>query len=925
MHTRQPSSPSSKDETWLDAESIHSTHGQPVPVALEDALIGTTLLDTYTVDRVMGEGGMGRIYEAHHVRVSGKRFAIKVLRPELVSNAHIRARFEREMVAIARVTHPGVVAISDVGKTALGLPFMVCEHLGGLDLLAYVRRFGALSDERVVYMGCRVAEALEVAHAQGVIHRDIKPSNVFLLGAFAPLGPEWDRVKIIDFGLSRLAGQDDQLTETGVVLGTPSYMAPEQARGMPTDHRTDIYGVGAVLYAAATGVPPFRESTPQQTLIAVMSRDPVRPREINPKISERLELVIQRAMSKLPEQRHPSISALRLALSELEAAAPLGSYSRIRAHGGGIRGVRMRFVALSALSVLLAAVALVSVLAGLTPLGQGGLQLTATEGLALVTLLAIAGGMLLRSLRRFRQGTWRNTAELSDRLPRLRAPVLGALVVYALASLAVRFAQDVLPRFLHGGELAAFAGDAGPDWSAALSLGALLAALGIAIEQSWWQPMRPRERWVWGAVMSAAAVLAFLGFSRWTVLERGVEHMVLAPASVAARSGWSRVSGGSAAELPSVGTGLSSSGAPAASDAGSAGDGGTLGAAEASTAHEPAVTGGALRLVPAPLESAAPSAASPSLASPSLASPSLASPSLISPNDGASSAAASNATAASAGRQSPAPPIASPAAAPPGAAPLARSAEAPALAAGPSAAGAPLGARSSGGASAGSSAPASAAPPARDVTVDVARLTEEERAAPAPDGDSPEGLKARSLEQSRRTEMLGAVQTIERLLAVSPAAANDPDVRRVLGRAAGAGPDASRAAFRVMTSSMGSAGPDLLYQLMLNRPSLADQAKFLLSRNRVRKLFTPELAIAYDLRFSPSCTARLGLLDRASEIGDQRTINTLAALLSNAPECGQPGHSPCLELCEHESAQFNRAVDAIVRRLRGNERAASMN
>src|SRR6185295_13945291 len=184
--------------------------------------------------------------------------------------------------------------------------------------------------------------------------------------------------------------------------------------------------------------------------------------------------------------------------------------------------------------------------------------------------------------------------------------------------------------------------------------------------------------------------------------------------------------------------------------------------------------------------------------------------------------------------------------------------------------------------------------PARDVTVDVARLTEEERGAPAPDAESPEGLKARSLEQSRRFEMVGAVQTIERLLAVSPAAANDPDVRRVLSRAAGAGPDASRAAFRIMTGEMGSAGPDLLYQIMLNRPSLAEQAKFYLSRNRVRKLFSPELAIAYDLRFSPSCTARLGLLDRASDIGDQRTINTLAALLSNAPECGQPGHSPCL-------------------------------
>jgi tRNA A-37 threonylcarbamoyl transferase component Bud32 len=841
-----------------------------VLTAIDDALIGTTLLDTYTVDRVMGEGGMGRIYEAHHVRVSGKRFAIKVLRPELVMNAHIRARFEREMVAIARVTHPGVVAISDVGKTALGLPFMVCEHLNGLDLLAYVRRFGALSDERVVSMGCRVAEALEVAHAQGVIHRDIKPSNVFLLGAFAPLGPEWDRVKIIDFGLSRLAGQDDQLTETGVVLGTPSYMAPEQARGLQTDHRTDIYGVGAVLYAAATGVPPFREPTPQQTLIAVMSRDPVRPREINPKISEGLELVIQRAMSKLPEQRHPSISALRLALSDLEAASPGAGRSRV--HDGGIRGVRMRFVALTAFGAVLASVALVSVLAGLTPLGRGALALTATEALALVTLMAVAAGLLLRSVRRFRQLTWRNTAKLSDLLPLLRAPLFGGLVVYALGSLAIRFVLEVLPRFLHGGELAASAVEGGPDWSAALALGALLAALGIAIEQSWWQPMRQRERWLWGAVMSAAAVLAFFGFSRWTVLERGVEHLVLAPASLAARNGWSRVSnGGREPPLAESVLGSSSDGR-LASDAGATRDGGTL-EASASSAPEPTVTGEARLGTPStPVETALPQALLPG--APEAAT--------------AAGAAATRSTEASAG-------------------------------------GAPPDARGSPAAMPGSSSPTPAAPAREVTTVDVARLPEEERRAPAPGGESPEGLEAPSLEQSRRaSDMLGAVQTIERLLAVSPAAANDPDVRRVLGRAAGAGPDASRAAFRVMTGAMGSAGPDLLYQLMLNRPSLTDQAKFLLSRNRVRKLFSPELAIAYDLRFSPSCTARLGLLERASEIGDQRTINTLAALSSNPPECGQPEHSPCLELCERETAQFNRAIDAIVRRLRGNERA-SMN
>src|SRR5262245_42135096 len=284
MSPRHPSTPSSTDETWLDAESVDSDpaarlaqerKGQKA-APTDDPLLGTTLIDAYAVDRVMGEGGMGRIYEAHHVRLPAKRFAIKALRPELLSSPNVRARFEREVEAVSRITHPGVVGIADVGTTPLGVPFMVCEHLSGLDLLAYIRRFGPLSNDRAIFMGCRIAEALEAAHAQGVIHRDVKPSNIFLLGAFEPLGPEWDRVKIIDFGLSRVAGRDDQLTATGIVMGTPAYMSPEQARGARTDPRTDVYGVGAVLYAAATGGPPFREKTPQQTLLAVMGKEPVR-------------------------------------------------------------------------------------------------------------------------------------------------------------------------------------------------------------------------------------------------------------------------------------------------------------------------------------------------------------------------------------------------------------------------------------------------------------------------------------------------------------------------------------------------------------------------------------------------------------------------------------------------------------------------
>src|SRR5262245_36460751 len=357
----RPSLSSSAADSWVTAESVDSDSGDLAATGTDtdEVLIGTTLLDSYKVERVLGEGGMGRIYEAQHTRIAEKRFAIKVLRPELITSSHVRARFQREIEAIARVTHPGVLTIIAVGSTDRGWPFMLCEYLNGLDLLRYLRRFGALQDERVVHMGCRIAEALEATHAQGVIHRDVKPSNVFLLGAFEPLGPEWDRVKLIDFGLSRFVSRDDQLSKSGVVMGTPAYMSPEQARGSKTDHLTDVYGIGAVLYAAATGVPPFREETQQQTLIAVMSRDPVRPRELNPAISEELEVVIQRAMSKQPEKRQPSMSALRLELSNLEQRGSSRALGR-SIGSGDLMGVRWRFVALAGSALILGLSALAS-------------------------------------------------------------------------------------------------------------------------------------------------------------------------------------------------------------------------------------------------------------------------------------------------------------------------------------------------------------------------------------------------------------------------------------------------------------------------------------------------------------------------------------------------------------------------------------
>jgi len=202
------------------------------------------------------------------------------------------------------------------------------------------------------------------------------------------------------------------------------------------------------------------------------------------------------------------------------------------------------------------------------------------------------------------------------------------------------------------------------------------------------------------------------------------------------------------------------------------------------------------------------------------------------------------------------------------------------------------------------------------------------------DGDSsprrlsPEAqaLEARALAQSERPSgMAAAVRSIEQLLAASPASASDPDVRRILRKAASGDGEASREALRVMSGSMGSRGPDLLYDLMLQRPALAERAKHLLTRFRVRALFSPELAIAFDLRFAPSCSSRLGLLPRANEVGDQRAVNTLSELVGKHQRCDGKGASPCLGPCQREAVRFSRSIDTIVRRLHAAERAASSN
>jgi hypothetical protein len=246
-----------------------------------DLLIGTTVGETFSIVRAVGEGGMARVYEARHVRLPNRRFAVKVLHPMYAQQPMVVARFQREAEASSGIAHPNVVDVFDVGTTPDGRPFLVSEFL----------------------------------------ERDVKPENVFLVG-----DPEAPIVKVLDFGISKIdsAGASN-LTHTGMIMGTPGYMPPEQAKGTKVDHRADIYGVGAMLYRAVTGRLPFDSEDAGEALSMVLQQEPPRPRSIEASIPEALELVIQRAMAKEPENRYSSMAELdeQLAAFEPEATRSL--------------------------------------------------------------------------------------------------------------------------------------------------------------------------------------------------------------------------------------------------------------------------------------------------------------------------------------------------------------------------------------------------------------------------------------------------------------------------------------------------------------------------------------------------------------------------------------------------------------------------
>jgi serine/threonine-protein kinase len=276
-----------------------------------DALLGSVVDGRYEILSVIGEGGMGTVYEVRH-RLLGKRFALKALRKDLALDGEIAARFIQEARTAAAVSHPGLVEITDFGQLESGQVYFVMELLEGQSLAALLRTGGPLPAARGLGIVRQLVHALKAAHDENIVHRDLKPDNIHI----ARREPEGDVVKIVDFGLAKVIGSSN-LTRAGMVFGTPHYMSPEQAAGEPVDHRADIYALGIVMYEMFTGKVPFEADSYMGVLTKHMYMAPAPPSQLSPELKSlgTLEEVILRCLQKRPASRYENLSAL---LSDLE-------------------------------------------------------------------------------------------------------------------------------------------------------------------------------------------------------------------------------------------------------------------------------------------------------------------------------------------------------------------------------------------------------------------------------------------------------------------------------------------------------------------------------------------------------------------------------------------------------------------------------
>ncbi len=270
--------------------------------------IGRIINRKYRLTRLIGEGGMGSVFEAEHTLIN-RRAAIKIMNPEFTSNREVIERFLREAQASSSIGHPNIIEIEDVGREADGTVYIVMELLTGQNLGDLLDQKQKLPAGQAVSIILQVLSALKAAHEKGVIHRDLKPDNLFL--STDKHGRK--EVKLLDFGIAKVQGAldgDQGLTKTGTVLGTPNYMSPEQARGKPVDHRIDIWAVGVILYEMLSGTRPYTGESYNEVLSGILLETPRPIGELTGADAIDLIPIVEKAMKKDRDERYQSVQEM---------------------------------------------------------------------------------------------------------------------------------------------------------------------------------------------------------------------------------------------------------------------------------------------------------------------------------------------------------------------------------------------------------------------------------------------------------------------------------------------------------------------------------------------------------------------------------------------------------------------------------------
>ncbi len=299
--------------------------GTTLRAAASEEIIGSVIADRYHITKKLGEGGMGAVYLGEHVKM-GRKSAIKVITQSMSSDAEAIARFNREAANAAQINHPNVCGIYDFGETSEGLIYLAMEFIEGEALTALLEREGALSPKRAGSILRQAAEALQAAHDLGIVHRDLKPDNIMI----ARERDGSDLVKVVDFGIAKAMGgeSEQKVTKTGLVVGTPEYMSPEQLSGDQLNGKSDTYSLGLVFFRMLTGILPFQAESSQEIMIKRLTDDPIRLIDALPNANfpAPLQAAIDRALQRMPADRYEKASQfghdVSVAVGELTDVAP---------------------------------------------------------------------------------------------------------------------------------------------------------------------------------------------------------------------------------------------------------------------------------------------------------------------------------------------------------------------------------------------------------------------------------------------------------------------------------------------------------------------------------------------------------------------------------------------------------------------------